>query len=627
MNRATGLFTRKWPWIRGGESGRASAIPARSWGIFLVTLVLGVLASQFIPPFQSPDENAHLVRAYLLSEGHLFLTTQSDKANTGGGYIDQGLETFGSIYQGIPGHVDSVVTRDMDQQASAVKWTGKTVFVGAAGTGYYFPIVYAPPALGLRIGKLLDWSVLNSYRLARFLTLLSALSLLALAARIYPPNWLAVAILLTPMSILQLCSPTIDGISTALTFLVASLFLRAYAQDKRFAVWMTALLGVAVAILATSRPNMLPLLLMPFFVWRAQRQKRVALLYPIAIVAFVGIWTLFTVKSNFVVADRSQSTADVIAYYLGHPHALVGAYVDTLTSRAQIFDYFYGFVGVLGWLDTWLPLRFYREFGLALLVLVPLSMVSTRYVKEYRERLLLLAVAILSTFLIFLALLLVWNSAPAATIQGVQGRYFIQPFILLAYAIATPADAGWRWARRAAATVVVVLGLLDAVAVPQTLLSRYFIGAGASGAVVSAPLQNSGQIALPLFPGQSLVGAMPGNVVAGRMRVRSASILIGNYFNSSDGSLEVRICQSNQCTAGAIDLKHTKDNSEAVVRFRGGIDVVPGVPVEFRISHVGGRKPVALWAWKAAAGYAQGIRGPSPGDELGIKLELRGHAE
>ena len=45
-------------------------------GLFLITLAVSVL----IPPMQSPDEPAHLNRAYLLSKGIIF-TTNEKKIN------------------------------------------------------------------------------------------------------------------------------------------------------------------------------------------------------------------------------------------------------------------------------------------------------------------------------------------------------------------------------------------------------------------------------------------------------------------------------------------------------------------------------------------------------------------
>ena len=44
--------------------------------VLAITLLLGGVLSAIIPPGKSPDEADHMVRAYLLSQGHVFLKTK-----------------------------------------------------------------------------------------------------------------------------------------------------------------------------------------------------------------------------------------------------------------------------------------------------------------------------------------------------------------------------------------------------------------------------------------------------------------------------------------------------------------------------------------------------------------------
>ena len=44
--------------------------------VLAITLLLGSVLSAIIPPGKSPDEADHMVRAYLLSQGHVFLKTE-----------------------------------------------------------------------------------------------------------------------------------------------------------------------------------------------------------------------------------------------------------------------------------------------------------------------------------------------------------------------------------------------------------------------------------------------------------------------------------------------------------------------------------------------------------------------
>ena len=56
--------------------------------IWLAIVAAAFLLNAIIPPSQSPDENSHLARAYLLSRGHVLL--DRDPAGSGGA-IDEGL--------------------------------------------------------------------------------------------------------------------------------------------------------------------------------------------------------------------------------------------------------------------------------------------------------------------------------------------------------------------------------------------------------------------------------------------------------------------------------------------------------------------------------------------------------
>lgn len=59
---------------------------------YFVLVLMAMTASYFIPPIQSPDENQHFARAYMLSKGDFLLETIPGKMS--GGYIDDGLHEF-----------------------------------------------------------------------------------------------------------------------------------------------------------------------------------------------------------------------------------------------------------------------------------------------------------------------------------------------------------------------------------------------------------------------------------------------------------------------------------------------------------------------------------------------------
>lgn len=192
--------------------------------LFSILIACGVL-SIIIPPFQSPDEQDHIKRAYLLGKGVLVLDRA--EAQSSGGYIDDGLYKFTQSY----GSVKDKLSKEEISSANEIEWSGVTVYNEFPGTGYYFPAIYLPQAIGLFIGELLEFNVDHSYRLARAFALFAIILLFYAAFRLYPPNPLVLALISIPMTLFQFSSASLDGVSTALAVFSISSFLK-IANDR-----------------------------------------------------------------------------------------------------------------------------------------------------------------------------------------------------------------------------------------------------------------------------------------------------------------------------------------------------------------------------------------------------------
>ena len=153
----------------------------------LLLLVIGVVISTLIPPFQSPDEFHHIVRSYLFTKGQIILKTQKDQPGQPvGGEIDKGLMDYNLAFGGINYNRDKKMTKEKEFEVSSIKWSGKNLFWPIPNMAYYFPLAYAPQAFGLGIGRGLGLSLNSSYRLARFFVLFFSLATLTLAFIIFP---------------------------------------------------------------------------------------------------------------------------------------------------------------------------------------------------------------------------------------------------------------------------------------------------------------------------------------------------------------------------------------------------------------------------------------------------------
>lgn len=457
--------------------------------LWLLAFLLAMGISWLIPPMQSPDETSHIARAYLIAQGDWLLQAPSTKpalpeepqlasfVNRSGGQADSGGLVDDSLLRFMDTNLklalDSGLRFSAAQQTSIsqLRWSDTKSFLSLAGTGYYLPLVYAPQAAGLALGMALDLSIEHSYRLARAITLLVCFALLAAACQLLPPSPLALATLLLPMSLFQLLSPTLDGLTTALALLAISLFLRNVSERTWWA--SSLLLSLCVFVLATSRTHLLALLLLPFYVaWRKKSKRE---LYLAAIVAGGALaWVLFALQATTDTRVlRSLSTGQLLLVYASEPMRFFSVVHASLADPELFTFYQQSFIGILGWLDTRLPGYFYPTLwvGLGLCALASVSVATLR--QDWQARLLLIGTALASVGLIFLALLVTWTPHPATLVQGVQGRYFVVPMLLLGYALQGTANVRPRLHGALSRLIVTGFTFVSLWALITTLISRY----------------------------------------------------------------------------------------------------------------------------------------------------------
>jgi uncharacterized membrane protein len=238
--------------------------------------------------------------------------------------------------------------------------------------------------------------------------------------------------------------------------------------------WRSSLaLAVCVFILVTSRTHLLPLLLLPFFV--AWRRKSARDLYLAGIVAVGALaWVMFALHSTTdTLLVRSQSSSQLLSHYAMHPQAFFNMVWATVSNPEVANFYQQSFIGILGWLDTALPSIFYPLLWLGLGVCALVSVSLPASAADWSARCLLLLTAMASIGLIFLSQLVTWTAHPASLIEGVQGRYFVMPVVLLGHVLSGLAKTPTRLHSRLAGLALSGFALCSLTALSMTLLSRY----------------------------------------------------------------------------------------------------------------------------------------------------------
>lgn len=82
--------------------------------------------------------------------------------------------------------------------------------------------------------------------------------------------------------------------------------------------------------------------------------------------------------------------------------------------------------------------------------------------------------------------------------------------------------------------------------------------------------------------------------------VSAVAIFIGNYANTSDGELQVKLCQAEVCSTGASSLLSSRDNTYFRIPLKSTLTVrKDGGPINFVLSRLGGSKPFVIWGYPA----------------------------
>lgn len=392
------------------------------FGFTIVVLVVSILT----PPFQSPDEFKHFERAYTLSNGEFFL----DK--TGSGFIDDNLVKFEKLYEEFPFKYNKKNSVELETEARSLHWSVDAQNISLVNTAVYFPAPYIPQSLGILLGKMLDLSIYDSYRLSKLITIFLSLSLVLLANKIYVIPPAGYFILSLPMTIFQISSTSPDGIIFALSYLLGALIAKGVDKSQGFNIYHFILACFLFFIIATMKINMMPIIILLFMVCTFNH-LRCGYRFIFLTVFSVFAWVLFAYSSFLSGENFSQggiSAAGKIRYYIDHKAEFIQMFLNTFGSIELMVSHLKQFLGVLGWLDTPLSNGKY-----AILLFLGVSILLISFCRGFFNYIMVVNFLVLVSIILmtYFLLLITWTPVTENVIHGVQGRYFIPAAIIFIY--------------------------------------------------------------------------------------------------------------------------------------------------------------------------------------------------
>lgn len=340
------------------------------------TLIIGFLATFYYfitPPFQAPDEPNHFFRAFQLSEGKLFGERHE---NSVGGFLPRGFENeINTISNHMPHDPWKKITQKEwiyffhNSKPLTSKQTEPREFIPFPNTILYSPVPYLPQILGMLVGRFLSLSLLQTYYLAKLLTLIASITLIGAALKVLesqPQSQLLLFFVTAlPMSIFEMTSISADALTNAISFLIFSIGLSLLQEwnKKKFFCYLGS---VAFLSMCKNVYIFLPLFIVPFLLSNKTKSRITSksLTLIAATLCPAVIWSLL-IQKNYVPASPGVNPKEQLHFI--HEHFFQVSWMLLTECIRQFENRITELIGVLGWLDTYLKTWIYRVFTLILL--------------------------------------------------------------------------------------------------------------------------------------------------------------------------------------------------------------------------------------------------------------------
>ncbi|UYH51341.1 DUF2142 domain-containing protein [Candidatus Kirkpatrickella diaphorinae] len=391
--------------------------------IYLLIGLSAILGNIWFSPISViPDEPNHFARALQISEGK-FYSKRVAPTDSGGDFPAEMMRVL-HAYDDINFHAEKRITPELLTYAKQNGWGGPVEYFGIANTAVNPPWSYPGVVVGIWLGKIFHFSVFTTFMLARALTGLLAVTLTAFAIALCRRGTLfLVALASMPMTLHLFASCSQDALLISAAFMAAALLTR-QGLDEPPSWALICGAGLCFAAFVGKPPMLvfaiLPLLITPL-IWFWRWFVSLAIPFVVSIGwALTGIrWGKAAYESSAGMSEHGQ-----IQFLLHHPLQFPGTMLRTFYLQGQHLSE--QFIGVLGWLDTFLPRAFYVASVLFALILLTFYLPKVRQAAHERRRVVMtLAVMVCATILVCISLYIIWTIVGQDEIIGLQGRYFI----------------------------------------------------------------------------------------------------------------------------------------------------------------------------------------------------------
>lgn len=403
--------------------------PPQKW-FAAVALVFGAAFVFATPPYQVPDEFGHASKAYLLSEGRIFPEKTEESS---GGFIPSSLGVIGVMADG-KGAFSPLVAPGLFEVPLN---PGDKAFAQFPNLVVYSPLVYAPQAAGMAIGRAVQLPAAGVFYAGRLANLIAYVTLFYLAIRLIPfGKWAMAIVALLPMHLLLAGSLSADPATIAIVglFIAAVLYMRTLLSPlTRRQIIYVALASVAIGLTKIPFPLILVmLLLIPVRVLGGTRKRWLAYILGIAGLAALTamLWLLLVKNYAIPYGPPGVDPSSQLSFILSHPLAFIKIiFLNYVSSASDIYvqQYVVSVGPVAMWLPVWLTYAYTLFLGF---VFFGLSSKSKAVLSRW-QKLLIGGLAAAIVTVIGALLYISWTPVASPKVEGFQARYFTPLLLLL----------------------------------------------------------------------------------------------------------------------------------------------------------------------------------------------------
>jgi uncharacterized membrane protein len=435
----------------------------------IIALVLGVALVVLTPPFQTFDEPAHFYRGWTLAEGHILPERQSypmlpASVSTLEGSFPIVPMIQGTFHFSLWSAIKQLKVPFSKQQAPTLSYSMT-----------YGPVGYVPQATAVLLLRPFGRSPVGTVYLGRLLNLICGVLLTYFALRLIPFAKVALFVIaLLPMTVMLMASLSPDSLALGGIFFFSALVLRLTRQEE-ISNRALAALGVSGILLLNVKPAYALIALLVLLLRPAQfgSVKRYALAVTGIVGASLGLMAFLALtaphsqalQDTILGPNNGVSSGEQVSFMLHHPVAFVKAIFATFDTRGL----FYGkiAVGAFEWGNAAVTDVVAVIAGLAFAAVIA---AREKVQLEAWRRALILGVSGLTALVICAAFYMSFSRVGSATVEGLQGRYFV-PSVTLAFFGLAGFPFGKRWLMPL--IVLVIVGILAVTTIRSILLLYY----------------------------------------------------------------------------------------------------------------------------------------------------------